>query len=85
MTADVPSIPSALANHVGTRERVLNDYMYYLPPGAKWRATFRPQLFTALGLRPVAIATQMPGNGNGASLTNAAETCATRRMAAVLP
>ncbi|GIJ49741.1 hypothetical protein Val02_66270 [Virgisporangium aliadipatigenens] len=50
--------------------------MYRLPPEARWRATFRLQLFTGDGMRPVAVATQMPGAGEGASLTNAAETCA---------
>ena len=75
MTADVPSLPSALADLVGARERVLDEHMYRLPPGAKRRATFRLQLFMAPGLRPVAIATQMPGNGDGVPLTNAAETC----------
>ncbi len=66
----------ALANHVGLRERVLDEHMYRLPPEAGYQVTFRLQLFTAAGLRPVAVATQMPLAGEGTSLTNAAETCA---------
>ena len=51
--------------------------MYRLPPRARWRGTFRLRVFSAPRLHPVAIATQIPGVGDGASLTNAAETCAT--------
>lgn len=51
--------------------------MYHpVPPQANGRVTFRLQLFTAPGLRPVAIATEMPGPGDGGSLTNTAERCA---------
>jgi hypothetical protein len=50
--------------------------MFRLPPEARWSTTFRLQLFTAAGLRPVAIATQMPSAGEGRSLANAAEECA---------
>ncbi|WP_127509311.1 hypothetical protein [Actinoplanes solisilvae] len=50
--------------------------MFRLPAGAQRRASFRLQLFTASGARPVAIATQVPGADEGASLTNVAEACA---------
>jgi hypothetical protein len=74
--ADVPrQPPAALADHVGWRERVLDEHMYRLSPPGGGHVTFRLQLFTAAGLRPVAVATQMPLAGEGASLTNAAEDC----------
>ncbi|MBF9130016.1 hypothetical protein I0C86_13760 [Plantactinospora sp. S1510] len=76
MNADVPLLPAQLADLAGVREQVLDEHMHRLPPKAGRRVTFRLQLFTAPGLRPVAIATQMPGAGEGASLTNAAKTCA---------
>ncbi|MCW6005365.1 hypothetical protein K1W54_12345 [Micromonospora sp. CPCC 205371] len=75
MTADVPPLPASLADLVGVRERALDEHMYRLPQ-AGVPVTFRLQLFTAPGLRPVAIATQVPGAGDGTSLSNAAETCA---------
>ncbi|MFI7523851.1 hypothetical protein OG994_12665 [Micromonospora globbae] len=77
MNADVPPLPAPLAGFAGAREQVLDEHMYRLPPQAGRRVTFRLQLFTAPGLRPVAVATQMPGAGEGASSTNAAEACAT--------
>ncbi len=45
----------------------------FQPDSGTWtNATFRIQVFTAPGLRPVGIATQIPGQ-DGRSLTNAAE------------
>ena len=77
MTADVPPQQPVPAAFAGARERILDEHMYRpVPPQAHWRVTFRLQLFTAPGLRPVAIATQIPGPGDGGSLTNTAERCA---------
>ncbi|GAB1646783.1 hypothetical protein [Krasilnikovia sp. MM14-A1259] len=77
-----PGVPAAsppaavLASLTGPRSRTLDEHMYQLPRGTGRRATFRLQLFTAAGLRPVAVATQIPGAGEGSSLTNVAEKCA---------
>lgn len=76
MTTDVPAVPAALAALAGARERVVDEHMFRLPAEAPSQATFRLQLFTAPGLRPVAVVTQMPLAGEGNSLANAAETCA---------
>lgn len=76
MTTEVPPLPAALSPLAGARERVIDEHMYRLPPQARWQATFRLQVFSAAGLRPVAIATQIPSAGEGNSLTNAAEACA---------
>jgi hypothetical protein len=65
-----------LADLTSPRQRTSDEHMFQLPAGARWRLTFRLQLFTAPGARPVAVATQMTGAGDGASLTNAAEHCA---------
>lgn len=74
--AEVPPPSAALAEHAGPRTQVLDDPLFQLPPHFRWRATFRLQLFTAPGVRPVAVATQVPEGGEGISLTNAAERCA---------
>ncbi|MGA3526466.1 hypothetical protein [Melissospora conviva] len=76
MTTDIPPLPAPLAALAGPREQVVDEHMFRLTPEARWRTTFRLQLFTAAGLRPVAIATQMPSVGEGRSLANAAEECA---------
>ncbi|MEU8820563.1 hypothetical protein [Actinoplanes sp. NPDC048796] len=55
------------------RQRICDEHMFRLPAGARYRATFRLQLFTAPGARPVAFATQMTADGDGASLMNVAE------------
>jgi hypothetical protein len=72
-----------LEGQAGRRERVVDDHMYQLPPGARYRATFRLQLFTAPQQRPVAVATQLMGEG--ASLINAAESCASSVWQQYLP
>ena len=57
------------------RQRVADEHMFTVTRGDGFRiGTFRLQLFTAAGARPVAIATQMAGEGG--SLTNRAETYA---------
>ncbi|MFF0174773.1 hypothetical protein [Micromonospora profundi] len=78
MLDDEPSpISKWLDRHAGHRERVVDEFMYQLPPGAGGRAAFRLQLFTARHQRPVAVATQqMSDCQRGASLINAAEACA---------
>jgi hypothetical protein len=60
-----------LAAHAGLRRRVVDEHMF--DPGLRWvpHARFRVQLFSAPGLRSVAVVTQMPGEGT--SLVNAAE------------
>lgn len=73
--ADVRAVQELLQSHAGHRVRAVDNPCYRLPDGERWQASFRLQVFTAAGLRPVAIATQIPG-GEGASLTNIAETCA---------
>ncbi|MFD8597650.1 hypothetical protein ACFV1L_21870 [Kitasatospora sp. NPDC059646] len=62
------SVREALAL-AGPRVRVVDDHMFR--PSAEGRASFRLQLFTGEGLRPVAVATQTMYEGMG--LTNAAE------------
>ena len=77
MSSDVSAKRAALlAELSSSRQRTSDEHMFRLPSGARWRVTFRLQLFTASGARPVAVATQMTGAGDGASLTNAAEHCA---------
>ncbi|WP_239341780.1 hypothetical protein [Frankia sp. CiP3] len=53
-----------------TRTRTVDDHMFSVRHGPR-QATFRLQLFTASGLRPVAVATQRTDEGK--SLMNAAE------------
>lgn len=66
--------PKVLA-YAAPRERVVDEHMFAVDDGVGRRGTFRLQLFTAAGARPVAIVTQQfdSGPGEGASLTNAAE------------
>ncbi len=52
--------------HAGPRTRSVDEHMFRVD-----RSSFRLQLFTAPGLRPVAVATQTVGEG--ASLMNRAE------------
>lgn len=65
-----PNWESVLARHVGRRERVLDEHMYRIVHGPL-SATFRLQLFTALGCRPVAVTTQTMDEGY--SLVNGRE------------
>lgn len=60
-----------VAQHAGGRTRVVDEHRFVGKPGPPLDATFRLQLFTAPGLRPVAIATQTMREGM--SLTNGAE------------
>jgi hypothetical protein len=53
------------------RRCTVDDHMFRAPGSIGREATFRLQLFTAPGLRPVAVATQTVYEGT--SLTNAAE------------
>ncbi|MFE0461234.1 hypothetical protein ACFW1A_18505 [Kitasatospora sp. NPDC058965] len=71
-TQAVPG-PTPLQQFAAPRQRVVDEHMFRLPPGAGWSATFRVQVFTAAGQRPVVVATQTPEEG--ASLTNAVEAC----------
>jgi hypothetical protein len=77
MSSDVSAKRAAmLAELSSPRQLTSDEHMFRLPAGARWRVTFRLQLFTTSGARPVAVATQTTGAGDGASLTNAAEHCA---------
>jgi hypothetical protein len=60
-----------LAVHAAARQRGTDEHMYTVACDEHRMGTFRLQLFTAVGARPVAIATQTAGEG--ASLTNRAE------------
>ena len=60
-----------LREHAGVRARVVDDHNFLVPRAGYGPAAFRLQLFTAAGLRPVAVATQT--SGDGASLVNGAE------------
>lgn len=60
-----------LAEHAGRRERVVDDHMFTFGRSGFELATFRLQLFTAPGLRPVAVVTQT--SREGAVLMNRAE------------
>lgn len=68
----VPAQVSAALRLAGPRELLVDDHMFRPGPDLGPRsASFRLQLFTAPGLRPIAVATQVPKDGQ--SLTNAAE------------
>ncbi|MEU9530474.1 hypothetical protein AB0D58_34600 [Streptomyces sp. NPDC048210] len=71
-----PTVEEALLAHAALRERTVDDHMF--TAGEVWGipCTFRLQLFTAPGHRPVAVVTQTPDEGT--SLTNAAERYASR-------
>ncbi|MDX3186606.1 hypothetical protein ABT248_31620 [Streptomyces sp. NPDC000971] len=75
-TDSEPSVHEALRDHTALRERTVDDHMF--TAGEAWGipSTFRLQLFTAPGHRPVAVVTQTPDEGT--SLTNAAEHYASR-------
>lgn len=60
-----------LLAHAVARERVLDDHMFAVSAIGLKPATFRLQLFTVPGSRPVAVATQTTSEGT--SLYNAAE------------
>jgi hypothetical protein len=60
-----------LAGQAGPRKRVLDDHMYEVPTAFGSSATFRLQLFTAPGMRPLAHAIQ--ATGDAGSIVNSAE------------
>lgn len=67
-----PRIDKLLAEHAAARRRVADEHMFTVTrEGGNRMGTFRLQLFTAPGARPVAVATQTWGEGG--SLTNWAE------------
>jgi hypothetical protein len=59
-----PAVRDLLAAHAAARERTADDHMFTVSSwnGARM-GTFRLQLFTAPGTRPVAVATQGPAEG----------------------
>ena len=73
MTA--PAIRALLAVHAAARERTADDHMFTVSRGGERASTFRLQLFTGPGTRPVAVVTQLAGT-EGGSLTNLARRCA---------
>ena len=56
-----------LYDHAGVRELTLDDHRFVVPAGNGWQqATFRLQLFTGAGLRPISVITQVvPVEGAG--------------------
>lgn len=64
--------PEFISTHAGTRGQTLDDH-HYRASLHFGTATFRLQLFTAPNRRPVAVATQAMGVGDGTSLMNAGE------------
>jgi hypothetical protein len=58
-----PVVRELLASHAGARQRVADDYMFTVTRDGYRVGTFRLQLFTAPGTRPVAVATQTAGRG----------------------
>jgi hypothetical protein len=72
--AAVPALAvrDLLAVHAATRERTADHHMFTVNSwSGQLMGTFRLQLFTAPGARPVAVATQLPLEGG--SLANGAE------------
>lgn len=79
MPIDVPASPAGdqprrrarrqglLYDHAGVRDLAVDDHRFVVPAGSGWQvATFRLQLFTGGGLRPVAVITQVvPAEGAG--------------------
>jgi len=63
-----------VAQHAGARTRAIDDHRFVGKPGPPVDGTFRLQLYTAPGLRAVAIVTQTLREGLG--LTNGAESYA---------
>jgi hypothetical protein len=66
-----PQVRELLAGCAGSRQRTADEHMFAVTRGGSRMATFRLQIFTAPGARPVAIAIQT--TGEGASLMNGAE------------
>ncbi|GAA1384711.1 hypothetical protein [Catellatospora chokoriensis] len=57
---------SLLHEHAGVRQLTVDDHRFTVPAGGgRMAATFRLQLFTAPGLRPIAVVTQKLGEGAG--------------------
>ena len=70
--ADLFRLPGVLPNSAAVkRTRVVDDHMFAVSGPFAVLGTFRLQLFTAPGARPVAVATQT--SPEGMSLVNAAE------------
>ncbi|MEU3920095.1 hypothetical protein [Streptomyces sp. NPDC029004] len=66
-----PTLEELLSTAAASRERTVDDHMFRAGEVMGVPCTFRLQLFTAPGERPVAVATQLPDEG--ASLINRAE------------
>jgi hypothetical protein len=77
------AVQHLLASCAGRRERAVDEHMFTIARGS-FTGSFRLQLFTGPGLRPVAVATQIAGEG-GPGLTNLAETYAGEVWQRLLP
>ncbi|GAB3278270.1 hypothetical protein GCM10027589_04300 [Actinocorallia lasiicapitis] len=66
-----PAVEAMLRDHTASRSRVVDDHMFMVPFGRR-PASLRLQVFTAPDALPVMVAIQT--EGEGPSLTNAAET-----------
>ncbi|MFJ2627632.1 hypothetical protein ACIO6T_30595 [Streptomyces sp. NPDC087532] len=71
-----PGVEEILRVHAAPRQRSVDEHMFTADEICGEPCTFRLQLFTALGHRSVAVATQTSGEGR--SLTNGAERYASR-------
>jgi len=74
---------AVLAQHAAPRTRTVDEHMFTVERRGFAAATFRLQLFTASGLRPVVVVTQT--DREGASLVNAAESYAAAVWQQVCP
>jgi hypothetical protein len=57
-TTAADAIRAFLAEAAAPRERVIDDHMFTVDRAGRTRATFRLQLFTAPGTRPVAVSSK---------------------------
>ncbi|MFG2304527.1 hypothetical protein [Actinacidiphila glaucinigra] len=70
-TRDATAAVEAVLRLAAPRQRMVDDHMFRARTATGHESTFRLQLFTAPGTRPVAVATQTAGEGT--FLTNGAE------------
>jgi hypothetical protein len=76
-------VAGLLEAHAAVRERTADEHMFSVSMAGHPAGSFRLQLFTASGARPVAVVTQMPDEGG--SLTNRAEVYAAEVWRRVVP
>jgi len=78
-----PAIAALLTAHAAARERTADEHMFTVSVAGEPAGSFRLQLFTAAGTRPVAVATQL--RGEGGSLANRAGTYAAEVWRRLVP